>query len=599
VTRGLGASCEIVLSLHRKGNAMSTPTGTEKSREVRYDPAAHRRVLMFLNGAAIPEDLMFERPFALEEGDPVHEDDPEDRRAARPTLILERDIATRLLLSRDQQYPLGFRNVAEIQKLDGILDEHIERLFRHFSHLWYGSWSAFPQPIPRRGPGTYAGVVHAALLHTGQVLFITADETTLLWDPDDTTPATFQDPINQPGYSQLCGHHVFLSDGQLLSVGGGGYGPNPVARWGYKFDPVATSWSSTATPMSESKWYPTAVALDDERVLITCGNTLGHMEIYDKATDSFTPVVSGDDRGFPNLYPGLHVLPSHVVFYSRTGWGGAGAGGTATPDSTSAYFAPTGPNTGVWTNIAPALVNRAKGMSVLLHASTPPYLRILVIGGVDSATNNTYELIDATVLSSASSWGAPVAFPDGQHRSLCSAVLLPDGKVFVSGGIQSPNSPCTLFDPQTDTWSPMAALPSVRDYHSVSLLLPSGQVMMAGWNNSTIEIFNPPYMFSPRPVISAAPPLVHHGQNFTISSPDAASIVNTVLVRPMAVTHQTDSEQRVLVMPYRHDHAHPTDLTLTAPHGGHPHALAPQGYYMLFAINNTGVPSEGRWIYLH
>jgi hypothetical protein len=36
------------------------------------------------------------------------------------------------------------------------------------------------------------------MLHTGKVLFITADETTLLWNPNDTTPATFEDPLNQP-----------------------------------------------------------------------------------------------------------------------------------------------------------------------------------------------------------------------------------------------------------------------------------------------------------------------------------------------------------------------------------------------------------------
>lgn len=578
---------------------MATVPDTERTREVELDPATHRRLLMFLNKAAIPEDLMFERPAELEEADTVHEDDPEAQRHAQPSPILTRDIAERLLALRDQEYPLGFRHIGEALRLDAIPREILKWLFHHFSHLFYGAWSVFPQPIPRRGPGTYDGVVHAALLHTGQVLFITADETTLLWDPADTSPASFQDPVNQPPYSLLCGHHVFLSDGHLLCVGGGGYGPNPVARWGYKFDPTAKNWSPTSTPMSESKWYPTAVILDDERVLVTCGNTAGQMDIYDKATDSFSPIVSGDDRHFPNLYPGLHVLPNHVVFYSRTGWGSAGAGGFATPDGTSAYFALTGPDTGVWADIAPALVNRAKGMSVMLHSATPPYLRILVMGGVDNATNNTYELIDATVLSPASSWDAPVAFADGQHRSLCSAVLLPDGKVFVSGGVQSPNSPCALFDPETDTWSPMAALPSIRDYHSVSLLLPSGQVMMAGWNNSTIEIFDPPYMFQTRPVISSAPGLVHHGQSFTISSPDAASIVKTVLVRPMAVTHQTDSEQRVLVMPYIHDHAHPTNLALTAPHGGHPHALAPQGYYMLFVINNLGVPSEGQWIYLH
>ena len=114
------------------------------------------------------------------------------------------------------------------------------------------------------------GVVHAALCHTGKVLFITADETTMLWDPNNTTASTFENPVNQPrtmpdGYSQLCGHHVFLPDGRLLSVGGGGYGSNPAAHWGWKFDPVTRSWSRTANSMSESKWYPTANILNDEK----------------------------------------------------------------------------------------------------------------------------------------------------------------------------------------------------------------------------------------------------------------------------------------------------------------------------------------------
>lgn len=567
-------------------------------RDVQRDPATHRRVLTFLNRAEIPEDLMFERAFEIEETDTEHEEFPEDLERARKTPILKREIAEKVLEIRNRKYPLGFRHIDELHTLDVALGRHIEWLFHRFSRLFYGAWSAFPQPIPRRGTGGYDGVIHAALLHTGDVLFITADETTLLWDPTDTTPASFESPVNQPSYSQLCGHHVFLPDGKLLSVGGGGYGPNPAARWGWKLDPVAKSWSQTAGPMSEAKWYPTAAVLDDDRVLVTCGNTGGNMDVYEVSTDSFS-TVSGDDRHFPNLYPGLHVLPGGPVFYARTGWGSAGAAGFATPDNTSAFFTLTGLTTGVWTDIAPATVNRGKGMSVLLHSSTPPYVRIMVLGGVDNPTNNTYEILDATVLSSASSWGAPAAFADGLHRSLCSAVLLPDGNVFVCGGVPTPSSPCATFDPDTSTWAALAALPSVRDYHSVALLLPSGQVAVAGWNNTTIEIFDPPYMFQPRPIIASAPSLVHHGQTFTISSPDADTIVRAALVRPMAVTHQTDSEQRVLPLAAVHDHASPANLTLTAPHGGHPHAIAPQGHYLLFVIDNAGVPSEGRWVYLH
>jgi Galactose oxidase-like, Early set domain len=53
-----------------------------------------------------------------------------------------------------------------------------------------------------------------------------------------------------------------------------------------------------------------------------------------------------------------------------------------------------------------------------------------------------------------------------------------------------------------------------------------------------------------RPVISSAPSSVQRGQNFIIGSPDSAMITKVVLARPMAVTHQTDSEQKILEMPY-------------------------------------------------
>ena len=587
----------------------------ENGKQFKVKAANHRRILNFLNEAVQPDDLMFEKaPSVHGEGHMIHEDNPEELKMERKK-ILDRKVAEQIIGFRDLEFPLGFRNLRELIGIKNFDLKHIEILFHHFSEMFYGSWEVFPQSIPRRGPGGYDGVVHAALLHTGKVLFITADETTLLWDPENVTPTTFEDPVNQPhtmpgGYSQLCGHHVFLSDGRLLSVGGGGYGPNPLAKWGYKFDPITKTWSRTSNSMTHDRWYPTLVKLGDQRfsndhqVLVTCGHGGGDMEIYDEGTDSFSEVTLGDNKTFPSLYPGLHLLPNHVVFYSRTGWGSAGPGGGAVPgDDQSAYFAFTGPNTGAWNNIAPvtpSMPDRTKGTSVLLLSNTAPYVRLLVLGGSDPTTNNTYETIDLTSLSPITNWSPAIAFPDGEHRSLSSAVLLPDGNVFVCGGIQRVNSPCTSFNPQTDSWSPRSALPSIRDYHAVAMLLPSGKVMMAGWNNTSIEIYSPPYLFKgARPVISNAPGLVHHGQSFTIESPDAASIVKVVFVRPMAITHQTDSEQKILEMPFIHDHANPTRLTMTAPHGGHPHSIAQQGYYMMFAVNINGVPSVARWIYLH
>jgi hypothetical protein len=156
---------------------------------IQLDPALHRRVLSFLNEAIQPQDLMFEKLAPPNpEMDHPHEDhddheDQRERRAAVRRRILDRAIAEEIIEFRDREFPLGFRTVKELWELEAFTRAHLEILQQAFSNSFYGSWSVFPQAIPRRGPGGYDGVVHAAMLHTGKVLFITADETTLLWNP--------------------------------------------------------------------------------------------------------------------------------------------------------------------------------------------------------------------------------------------------------------------------------------------------------------------------------------------------------------------------------------------------------------------------------
>jgi len=434
----------------------ATDTVSRKRRsqtKVQLDPAVHRRILDFVNGAVQRDDLVYEKlpPPTPEVDHRMHDGGPDEQTPLRRK-ILDPDVATDVIDFRDREFPLGFRHVKELLLLEGFDLGNLEVLQHHFSNRLYGAWSVFPQPIPRRGPGGYDGVVHAALLHTGKVLFITADETTLLWNPDDATPATFEDPVNQPhltpdaasGYSVLCGGHSFLSDGRLLVAGGGGYGPHSKAKWGYKFDPTNKTWSRTAGSMVHDRWYPTVLTLGDHRignsheVLVVCGHGSGDMEIYDEASDTFREVTSGHVKPFPNLYPGLHLLPDHSIFYSRTGWASAGAGGGPfVGDDQSAYFVLTGASTGAWHDIAPvtpSMPDRTKGMSVMLFSNTAPTVRIMVLGGSDSSNNNSYEIVDATSLSSAINWGASTPFPDGERRSLASVVLLPDGSVFVCGG---------------------------------------------------------------------------------------------------------------------------------------------------------------------
>jgi hypothetical protein len=313
------------------GNAVNTKSNDGKydreSEPLNLTPAVHRRILNFLNQAVSSADLEHAKPLFVHdhEGVPIREHGHDA--TAAPRRILDHDIARRIIDFRDSEYPLGFRHMKELFGNHFLDPEPLDALRHHMGEVHYGEWSEFPHSIPRRGPGDIEGVVHAALLHTGNILFITADETTLLWNPEDLTPASFQDPLNQPhtmpeGYSQLCGHHVFLSDGQLLSVGGGGYGPNRAARWGYRFNPTARVWTRTANSMSDSRWYPTAVALGKRRVLVTCGHGTGEMDIFNEATDTFT-TVDLNEKPFPSLYPGLHLTYGpHLLFenWMGNGW---------------------------------------------------------------------------------------------------------------------------------------------------------------------------------------------------------------------------------------------------------------------------------------
>ena len=582
-----------------------TPTVARDTDELlrNLSSAHHKRLLTYLNSAASPFELMTVPPRPMSEAQmaamgmaaPVMEKEIRlmDSRSARALFEL-----------REREFPLGFTNISQIARLPGI---NIGKLIEWLSDVRYGSWQTLPYTIPRQGGGSVS-IVHAALLHTGKVLFLD-DGPTPIWDPTDEVNPQFEFPVNNPDYSLTCSGHSFLSNGQLLVIGGGGFGPRAGANKGFKFDPVAKTWTKTAGDMHAVRWYPTAVTTGDQRMLVVGGwnenaTLLNDMEVYEESSDSFVMVI-GATLGFPNLYPGLHLLPNNVLFYSRTGWGHAGGSPPSSLDNSS-YFQFSGPTLGAWSSIAASTINRCKGMSAMIFRNTCPHTRILVVGGCDASgngINSPAEIIDASFLSPGSTWAFTAPLPDATPRRQCNVVLLPDNRAFVGGGATTPNSPCMLFDPVADTWSPMADLPSVRMYHSVMILLPSGKVMMSGWANDapsgTIELYSPPYLFKgARPTISSAPASVNFGQQFTIGTPDAASIVKATLVRPMAVTHQTESNQRVIELTFHHHHVHPNHLITTAPDGGSPHAFAPKGYYMLFILNGAGVPSMARWIYL-
>ncbi len=136
----------------------------------------------------------------------------------------------------------------------------------------------------------------------------------------------------------------------------------------------------------------------------------------------------------------------------------------------------------------------------------------------------------------------------------------------------------------------------------MALLLPDATVWLAGGNpsrgtyNNTMEIYQPAYLFNSdgtmatRPSITSAPSSVSYGNAFNVTTPDAANISSVVLVRNGTVTHAFGMDQREVGLSFTVGSG---ALTVTAPPNGN---IAPPGYYMLFLLSNSGVPSQATFL---
>ena len=190
------------------------------------------------------------------------------------------------------------------------------------------------------------------------------------------------------------------------------------------------------------------------------------------------------------------------------------------------------------------------------------------------------------------------------RRSYHTLTVLPDGKVLATGGQTATDGvdqttgilATEIWDPDTDTWTTTASHRRPRLYHSSSILLPDGRVMLAGGgafgnakNEKSAEIYSPPYLFKgPRPTVTGAPNTLDYGQQFTVNTPDASRIQSASLVRMGSVTHNIDMDQRFMNLRVQNQSG---SVRLDGPANAN---VAPPGWYMVFLIDDQGVPSVGQ-----
>ncbi|MGD9988013.1 galactose oxidase-like domain-containing protein [Pseudonocardia sp.] len=377
----------------------------------------------------------------------------------------------------------------------------------------------------------------------------------------------------------------------------------------YEFDPVTESYQKVGS-MNHKRWYPTLVGLPDNGGVIAVsgldgtGQVVdGYNEVYDARTRTW--VDRPDLRQYFPTYPALFPTQRGELFYSGSN---AGYG----PDD-------KGRTPGFW-NLADNTFRTVPGLrdpdmletSGSTWAGTVQNQKVMVVGGggVGESDRSTarIDVVDLTAPHPAFTPGP--SLPQGTRYP--NLVTLPDDTTLITGGSSgyrgegaSDNLTARIYHPDTNTLSD-AADPSVgRDYHSEALLLPDGRVATLGSNplfkdaantkpgafEKRIEIYTPAYLYrGTRPQITDAPPTVATGATMTVSTPDAARIASARLIRPSAVTHVTDVEQRSVALDVtRADDA----LSVTVPADGN---IVPPGFYMLFLVADDGTPSVARWV---
>ncbi|TLS25571.1 hypothetical protein PpBr36_06937 [Pyricularia pennisetigena] len=258
--------------------------------------------------------------------------------------------------------------------------------------------------------------------------------------------------------------------------------------------------------------------------------------------------------------------------------------------------------------------------------------KILTAGGApdytDSDANNRAHI---TTIGEPGAAAAVERVPDmAFSRGFANAVVLPDGKVVVTGGMKraivfnDKDSVLVpeMFDPATKTWTQLAAAQKPRNYHSVSILLPDATVFVGGGGlcyvatvkgstarcDKTVdhadgEILSPPYLFnadgsaSTRPVIGDLDrTAIRAGDALTFAVSGiqgaAAASYKFSLVRMGSVTHSVNTDQRRVPL---EDFSVGADGKFTVRTPADTGVMIP-GFWYLFAIAPNGTPSVAKTV---
>ncbi len=285
--------------------------------------------------------------------------------------------------------------------------------------------------------------------------------------------------------SQARGEHtaVLLPSGKVLAIGGIGPSFSFISSTEL-YDPSAGTWSTSGALKTTRYRFATAL-LPNGKVLAVAGgnpNGMSGCELYDPASGTWSSTGSlHSSRQYhtANAFSNGKVL---MAGGSANGYGDVGLAGCELYDSA----------TGLWTVTGSMVTPRQMHTATLLANG-----KVLVAGGctmnpliVPYASAEIFDPVTGVWSSTGS-----MAAARYNHQS----VLLPNGKVLVSGGSNASSGLASseIYDPVTGLWSPAGNM-SVSRSSTAMTLLPNGRVLIGGGSvSNTSELFDFGLGFAP------------------------------------------------------------------------------------------------------